>query len=143
VLRKYLKYDSSVFPVKTPLYGIPLAPRTVYHPDVDDVTKENDSEKFIEIPLLTYRFLSKNIPMAGGFHFRFFPYFLVRRSIKKFNQKNFPAMFYMHPKDLDQNMPKISEYAWHYYFGKKNINSKFEKLLKDFKFTSVRNYLKL
>jgi polysaccharide deacetylase family protein (PEP-CTERM system associated) len=143
VLRKYLKYDSSVFPVQTPLYGMPDAHRTIYHPAIDDVTKEDESEKFIEIPPLTYRILSKNIPMAGGFYFRFFPYFLVKKALRKFNQQNHPAMFYMHPKDLDQHMPKISEYAWHYYFGKKNINSKFKKLLNDFKFTSVRNYLKL
>jgi polysaccharide deacetylase family protein (PEP-CTERM system associated) len=143
VLRKYLKYDSSVFPTKTPLYGIPSAPRTIYHPDINDITKGNDSEKFIEIPPLTYRLLSKNIPMAGGFHFRFFPYFLVKKSIKKFNQKNFPAMFYMHPKDLDKNMPKISQYAWHYYYGKKNIDDKFKKLLNDFRFTSVKDFLKL
>jgi peptidoglycan-N-acetylglucosamine deacetylase len=143
VLRKYLKYDSSVFSVKTPLYGMPDAPRTIYHPSIDDVTKKDDSEKFIEIPPLTYRILSKNIPMAGGFHFRFFPYFLVKKGLAKFNQQNQPAMFYMHPKDLDTDMPKISQYAWYYYSGKKNINDKFKKLLKDFKFTSIKDYLKL
>ncbi|MGI0060092.1 MAG: polysaccharide deacetylase family protein, partial [Nitrosotalea sp.] len=27
IMKKYLSYDSSIFPVKTPLYGIPEAPR--------------------------------------------------------------------------------------------------------------------
>ena len=35
-----------------------------------------------------------------------------------------------HPKDLDKNMPKIKEYSWHYYYGKRNVYKKFEKLLK-------------
>ena len=31
-LRKHVKYDSSIFPVKSPLYGVPNAPRQIYHP---------------------------------------------------------------------------------------------------------------
>ena len=50
-------------------------------------------------------------------------------------------MFYIHPKDLDKNMPKIKEYSWHYYYEKRNILSKFEKLLNDFEFTSAQDFL--
>lgn len=143
VLKKYLKYDSSVFPVKTPLYGIPKAPRFTYHPSSTDIARDDDNEEFIEIPPLTYRFFSTNLPIAGGFHFRFFPYWIIKKGIKVFEKNHKTVMLYMHPKDLDRNMPKIPEYGWHYYYGKRNVVKKFEKLLKEFRFITAREALAL
>jgi len=139
ILKNYLKYDSSIFPVKTTQYGFPNAPKDIYHPAVNDITKNDNSQSFIEIPPLTYKIIPKlNIPIAGGFYFRFFPYFFIKKAIKNFNKLNKPAMIYIHPKDLDAEMPKIPGYGWHYYYGKKNIKEKFEKLLTDFHFSSVQ-----
>jgi len=39
ILKKYFVYDSSIFPVKTPLYGLASAPREIYHPSSHDITK--------------------------------------------------------------------------------------------------------
>ena len=143
-LRKKVKYDSSIFPVKSPLYGVPEAPRTIYHPSKKNFIQNEDNEELIEIPPLTYRIFSfYNLPTAGGFYFRALPYYLISKGIKNFNEKNIPAMLYFHPKDLDEHMPKIKEYSWHYYYGKRNIMKKFQKLLKEFKFTSVSEFLGL
>jgi len=143
-LRKHVKYDSSIFPVKSPLYGIPEAPKVMYHPSKENFIKNDNTEELIEIPPLTYKIFSfYNLPVAGGFYFRALPYFIISKGITKFNQNKNPAMLYFHPKDLDKNMPKIKEYSWHYYYGKKNIIKKFEKLLGDFKFTSVKDFLGL
>lgn len=141
IIKKKFKYDSSVFPVKTNLYGIPNAPREIYHPSDDSFIKNDSKEEFVELPPLTSRFLFMNIPIGGGFYFRFFPYFFTKNAIKNFNKNQQPAIFYFHPKDLDPDMPKIKEYSWHYYFGKKNIKKKFENLLSDFEFTSIKKYL--
>lgn len=143
ILKKYFAYDSSIFPVKTPLYGVPSAPRNIYHPSINNITIDNQQENFIEIPPLTLRILNYNLPVAGGFYFRFFPNFLIKTGIKKFNKNNFPAMFYIHPKDLDEQMPKIDSYTWHYYYGKNNIKEKFSDLLKSFNFASAKEVLKL
>ena len=143
-LRKKIKYDSSIFPVKSPLYGIPEAPRTMYYPSEENFLKDTNNQGLLEIPPVTYRvFSAYNLPTAGGFYFRALPYFLISKGIKNFNKKNIPAMLYFHPKDLDKNIPKIKEYSWHYYYGKRNIVEKFQKLLKEFKFTSVKEYLRL
>ena len=48
-------------------------------------------------------------------------------------------MFYLHPKDLDMDMPKISQYGPQYYWGLKNSLKKFETILKSFEFSSVRD----
>ena len=143
-LRKHVKYDSSIFPIKSPLYGIPKAPKIIYHPSKKNIIHNDNNEEFIEIPPVTYRILSSyNLPVAGGFYFRALPYWLISKGIMKFNQSKNPAMLYFHPKDLDKNMPKIKEYYWHYYYGKRNVIKKFENLLNDFKFTSVKDFLGL
>jgi len=143
VLRKYIKYDSSVFPVKTPLYGMPHAPRGIYHPALNDATKNDNNQKFVEVPPSTFRILGYNIPIAGGFYFRFFPYFFIKKGFKKINKEKKPIIFYIHPKDLDPEMPRIHDYSWHYYYGKRNLVKKFERLLQDFKFTTAKKVLEL
>jgi len=143
ILRKHIQYDSSIFPVKTSLYGLPKAPREIYHPSLDDITKDDKGQSFVEVPLATLRILSYNVPIAGGFYFRFLPYFFIKRGFKKLNKNNKPIVFYIHPKDLDINMPKIESYSWHFYYGKRNIIKKFEKLLKEFHFTTVKEVLGL
>lgn len=143
ILRQHLKYDSSVFPVKTPLYGLPEAPKEIYHPAVENIIEKDNAQEFFEIPPLTYDILSYTIPTAGGFHFRFLPYFITRKAFQQNNKKKKPAMFYIHPKDLDYDMPKIPEYKWHYYYGKKNILEKFSRLLTEFKFTTAKEVLGL
>lgn len=144
ILRKYVKYDSSIFPVKTQLYGVPEAPREIYHPSQSDFTKIDQSQSFFELPPSTYHILKNfNLPIAGGFFFRFFPYFFLKRGFEKLKKQKRPIIFYIHPKDLDPDMPKIEEYNWHSYYGKKNIVKKFDRLLSDFKFTTAKKVLEL
>ncbi|AJM91291.1 polysaccharide deacetylase family protein [Nitrosopumilus piranensis] len=140
IMKKYLKYDSSVFPVKTPLYGLPNAPRKIYKMNVDNPLIKNDEGDFLEIPLATIRIpIIGNIPIAGGFHLRFLPIKFLKFGINHLNKTGNVAMCYIHPKDLDPKMPHIPEYAWHYYWGLNSAAKKFEYLLKNFKFSSVRD----
>lgn len=144
IMRKYLKYDSSIFPVKTPLYGLPTAPRNTYKPSRKNPLDHDESENFLEIPPATSRMpLIGNIPIAGGFHLRFLPYWYIRSEIRKINKEGRPAVCYIHPKDLDVHMPRIPQYKWHYYYGLKNALKKYEKLLKDFDFISIRDMIKI
>ena len=144
ILKKYLKYDSSIFPVKTPLYGISNGPTQIYHVADNNPLQDDSSVNFLEIPLSTLKIpLIGKIPIAGGFHLRFLPLFLHKIGIRNQNKKNFPAACYIHPKDLDPGMPKISEYAWHYYWGLNGARNKFESLLKSFEFGSIREIIKI
>ena len=143
IITKYVKYDSSIFPTKTPLYGIANAITHPYKISNDFPLVENEDGDFYEIPPLTLKFPLRNIPVAGGFFLRFFPIQLIKFSIKKMNDSGFPAMFYIHPKDLDPKMPRISDYSWHYYWGLNGSTQKFENILKNFEFNSVRENLKI
>ena len=144
ILSRHIRYDSSIFPVRTPLYGIHTAPRFIYKPSLNNVVEEDNQGKLIEIPMATHRIpLIGNVPIAGGFYLRFLPYWYMKLGIKNMNKHHKPAMFYIHPKDLDPEMPRISEYSWYYYYNLKSGVKKFEKLLQDFKFTTVKNSLQI
>lgn len=142
IMKKYLSYDSSVFPVRTPVYGIPDALRYTYRVSESNPLEEDKSENFFELPLATLKMpLIGNIPIAGGFHMRFLPYVILKQGIKQLNKSGHSAMCYIHPKDLDPHMPHISEYGWHYYWGLGGATKKFESLLKNFRFHSARDIL--
>lgn len=145
IIRNNMKYDSSIFPIKTPLYGVSKGIRHIYKPSKQNPLVNDDSENLVEIPPATYYLplLHSKIPIAGGFHLRFLPYWLLKHGIKKLNNENEAAVCYIHPKDLDPHMPKIREYKWYYYYGLKGALKKYEKLLQNFKFDSIRNTIQL
>ena len=144
ILSKYFKYDSSIFPVKTPLYGIKNAPRNIYKPNITNPIITDSKNSLIEIPMATDRIpLIGNIPIAGGFYLRFLPYFYMKYGLKKINKNKNSFIFYIHPKDLDFGMPKINEYTWHYYHNLKGSIKKFEKILNDFDFITIKEFLKI
>ena len=144
IIAKYFKYDSSIFPTRTPLYGIPDAPRFIYKPNLEDPLKEDSNSSLIEIPLSTHKIpIIGNIPISGGFYLRFFPNWYIKYALNLINKEGNSSIFYIHPKDLDQHMPKIAEYGWHYYFNLKHAKKKFENILRNFKFTSIENFLNI
>jgi len=145
VLKKNgLKYDSSVFPVKTHLYGVPDAPLYPYHIASSNIKIDNPEEDFFEYPLSVYKIpvVHKNIPIAGGFYLRVIPYWFIKHGVKKINKMNQPAIFYIHPWEFDPKQPRIKELKWYHYYNLFNTEKKFKRLLKDFRFTSIKAWLK-
>ncbi|MFZ5799810.1 MAG: XrtA system polysaccharide deacetylase [Candidatus Omnitrophota bacterium] len=130
------RYDCSIFPIKHPRYGIPNAPRFVY--DIREGLKE--------FPPSTLRILGNNFPFAGGAYFRVCPYWLVRWAIKKVNGEGSPVNFYLHPWELDHLQPRIKlppARAFAHYVNLEGAESKFRRLLKDFKFAPVCEVLRI
>jgi polysaccharide deacetylase family protein (PEP-CTERM system associated) len=141
VIRKHLRYDSSVVPVKFH-YGLSEAPRHVYRMSQKNPLREDSESKFIEVPITTLRLpIIGNLPVGGGHYMRFLPFTILKSGIKKFNRAGFPAIFYIHPKDLDPATPRIYGYAWHNYWGLKEATEKFKSVLKNFRFSSVHEVL--
>lgn len=138
-----LKYDSSIFPTLTPEYGVPRAPLHPYHISSSNIEADNSNGSLIEFPLSVFSIplLRINIPVAGGFYLRFLPYWFIKMSLKRINKMGYPGVVFIHPKDLDPQKPRIKELSWHHYYGLSNAEKKFAKLLGDFEFTSIENYL--
>lgn len=131
-----LKYDSSVFPVKTPLYGVPGAPLSPYPISSDNISSPADGD-FLEYPLSVFKWINLPFPVAGGFYLRFFPYWFTNLAIKKINDKGRRAIVYIHPWEIDPSFPYIKEFSWYHYYNLNKTFSRLEKLLNDFDFTDV------
>jgi peptidoglycan-N-acetylglucosamine deacetylase len=141
VIRKHLRYDSSVFPIKFH-YGLSKAPRHIYRMSYKEPLSEDADSKFVELPMTTLKLpIVGNFPIGGGHYLRFLPCSILNAGIKRFNKAGFPAIFYIHPKDLDPATPRIPGYAWHNYWGLKKATEKFKSVLKNFRFSSVHEVL--
>jgi len=127
--------DCSVSPIKTWRYGISTCPDEIFR------IKENN---IIEFPVSKFSLLRKSWAV-GGAYFRIFPYHLTARGIKKRIKKNLPSMFYIHPWEYDSLHPRIKferkAMLTHYANLKKTFGNT-EKLLTDFRFTTVSNVVK-
>ena len=139
------QYDSSLFPTKTPLYGVWNAPTTPYKPSHENVTEKDENAKLWEFPLLVYKLKLIKVPVAGGFYMRFFSVNLVAKAIKKLNQQGVPAIIFFHNWELDPETPRLKLGLYRYfvtYHKLKETSKKLEHLLSNFQFTSIKEYMK-
>lgn len=88
------RYDSSVFPIRHPRYGIPDAPRGPYAVPAAGGT-------LIELPLATLDILGQRLPTAGGGYLRFFPYRPIELAVRRASEAGIPAILYVHPYEFD------------------------------------------
>jgi peptidoglycan-N-acetylglucosamine deacetylase len=143
ILEKHgFKYDSSVFPIKTMLYGEPKAPVNIYRPSKGDITKHDPDGSILEFPMTVIKF-GANIPLAGGFYLRVLPLWFLRLGLRYVNKKR-PAIVYIHPWETYLNTPRLklpffSKFIA--YYGIDSCLSKFEELLMEFDFTTIREIL--
>lgn len=124
-------YDSSVFPVRHDLYGIPGASRRPFHVA---------SGKLLEIPLTTIKFLGQHLPCAGGGYFRLLPYGAFRWAVRRANREGLPAVFYMHPWEIDPGQPRIKaplRSRFRHYTNLHRTESRLEALIGDFRWASM------
>ncbi len=138
------KYDSSVFPTKTPLYGVWGAPTKPYKPSHNDIAKEDEHTRLWEFPLLTYSIMGLRMPVAGGFYLRLFPTRLIRRAIRKANREGYPAVVYVHSWELDPETPKLKIGPYKSFVTYHNIEQtgkKLKNILSNSKFTCFREYM--
>lgn len=131
-----IEYDSSVFPVVNYRYGISDAPVKPYK------IKLAGGKTITELPITTVKFLRNNMPFSGGAYFRLLPYGLIKGGIKKVNKEGYPAIFYIHPWELDPGHPKLklpARISFTHYYNLKGCEEKLKRLLADFEFTTMKD----
>jgi len=125
-----LTYDSSVFPVQNYRYGDPTAPRWLHQ----------RGSGVVELPPSTWSFAGRNIPIAGGAYFRIFPYTLTRFGLLQANAAGHPAVFYIHPWELDPEHPRAMvprRVATTHYWNLRATEPRLRRLLADMPFATA------
>jgi len=93
--------DSSIFPIRTPRYGIPgwpLGPHTV---------GLADGGQMLEVPVAVWQSGPWRVPVAGGGYFRFGPSGLLKRALRSIAAVR-PAVVYCHPYEF--NPDELADY---------------------------------
>jgi polysaccharide deacetylase family protein (PEP-CTERM system associated) len=120
-------YDSSIFPVRHDLYGMPDAPRSPFR-------AVGPTASILELPPATYRRAGQNLPVAGGGYFRLFPPVLMRAGIRQLTARTHPpvSMLYFHPWEFDPDQPRLRMgrvTRWRTYVGIEKSMGRLERLL--------------
>jgi len=142
-----LIYDSSIFPMLLPRYGIKNFPTT------DTLYTLSNNKHIVELPMTTATFLNKQLPVSGGGYMRLMPAPLIKKVFKNIGANNKDSMIYMHPYEFDtqsidvsSNYPKDAEYSkikvaalnfrWNIF--RPTITDKLRSLLKQNNFITAR-----
>jgi len=126
--------DSSIFPIAGhDRYGDPDAPQGIH-------TIETKHGTITEFPPTAGHIGKFPIPIGGGY-FRFFPLSFTRFAINQVRKKTGPAMFYIHPWEIDPDQPRIQGVSrkcrFRHYVGLKQTEAKLHCLLKNFVFSPI------
>lgn len=139
-----IKYDSSIFPIQRRLYGFPGLDGFPH------VIQTKNGCSLLELPISTIRTFGLNFPVGGGGYFRLFPYRLIQKAIRTINKKGKPAVFYLHPYelDVDELRSPLPGETWKTHFvrlsqglNRAKTELKLRRLLADFKWTSVKEWM--
>ncbi len=128
-----IKYDSSIYPIKHPDYGI-----AGFQQDIHEING------IIEVPLTTSTIYGLNIPISGGGYFRLYPYWFSKMMLQRQMAYSRPIT-YFHPWEFDSGQPRIN-LPWfkkfRHYVGLEKNRNKFEKLLQAFYFAPIENIIR-
>jgi len=125
-------HDSSIFPVRHDLYGMP-APQ---EPFVISVA----GAQLVEFPPSTVRPLRTSLPVTGGGYTRILPFFYQRSALRMLETNGIPGMVYLHPWELDPEQPRIDAplpSRLRHYTGLSRTEKRIRKLVAEFRFAPM------
>ena len=127
------EYDCSLFPAVHDYGGF-----NSYGKAEPAILNLANGTQLKEFPINIQCVLGKDIVFSGGGFFRVFPYWLI----KHWASRSSYMMTYFHPRDFDPDQPMIESLPlmrkFKSYVGLSTSFAKFQKLLNDFEFVSVK-----
>jgi polysaccharide deacetylase family protein (PEP-CTERM system associated) len=97
-------YDSSIFPLRNPVYGVNGCPLEPYRPSTKDVAKADESGKLLEFPMSVWQWAGLRVPVCGGFYLRALPFFWIQFCLRQI-QRQRPFAVYVHPWETYARTP--------------------------------------
>ena len=139
LIEEGFRYDASIFPIHHDRYGIPISPRRPY-------TIRRAVGTIVEVPGSTVRVGPLNLPVGGGGYFRLLPYEWTQRGIDRLNRRERrPAVFYLHPWEIDPDQPRLPLGAvarFRHYRNLAETEGRLRRLLADFTFGTIDEMLR-
>jgi polysaccharide deacetylase family protein (PEP-CTERM system associated) len=133
-------YDSSVFPIRHDLYGMPDAPRFPFR------WQCGHGRSIFEIPPTTVRVMNCNLPAGGGGHLRILPMAYTRWALRRTRQQDGePITVYFHPWEIDPGQPRLAgkwKSMFRHYFNLSRMEGRLGELLNQGRFVPLRDYLR-
>lgn len=132
-----LIYDSSIFPVWTPRYGIPGAWR---HPHR---VRCASGRMLVEFPLATIPLSRTTLPAAGGGYLRLFPYCWTLLAFRVLEREGSLATCFVHPYEIDTAEMNEIPYRvppllrWSQEANRRSVRAKIRRLLSVFRFGTM------
>ncbi|HED65612.1 MAG TPA: DUF3473 domain-containing protein [Planctomycetes bacterium] len=135
--RGYL-YDSSIHPIRHPVYGVPE-----FDPGISRVRR--DGGELVEFPVSTWPFLGRNLPMGGGGYFRLLPGWVTRAAVRSLERRGRPVALYLHPWEFDPDQPRQPTSAltrFRHTVGLGRTLARLDRLIERFRFGSMEEVLR-
>jgi polysaccharide deacetylase family protein (PEP-CTERM system associated) len=130
------RYDSSIFPIRHDVYGMPEAPRVPFRMDTA-------AGALAEFPMTTFRWMvPQNLPIGGGGYLRIFPFWMTRFGVRKACENGVPLITYVHPWEVDPAQPRLHgrlTSRLRHYTNLKETAGRLRKLSEMVAFTSFRD----
>jgi polysaccharide deacetylase family protein (PEP-CTERM system associated) len=133
------RYDSSIFPVRHDVYGIPDAPVA------PGKIRAPSGAEIVEFPMSTAAMAGIKVPVCGGGYFRLLPYWFTRAGLRSINRRDSrPFVFYLHPWEIDAGQP-VFEAGWlsklRHYTNLSRTEPRLQRLIGEFSFAPMREVL--
>lgn len=124
-----LRYDASVFPVRTSLFGSDALP-----------LEARRAGGLLRIPVTVATVAGRRVPIASGV-FRVMPRAFLHWAFAQAARRGRPLMIVLHPRELDPSHPRLPLRGWSrrgHYAGLRSTVPKLESLLARWKWGSIR-----
>jgi len=137
-------YDASIFPVRTPMYGVGGAPVRPYrfrpeHPFTSHDGELSTDACLVEFPAAVFHPWFR-LPVAGGFYGRVLPRQLLEAGVRTLNRQGIPATLYFHPWEFNPDIAPTG-LPWHKrvvsFYGTESLGKKLRALLASFAFDTA------
>jgi polysaccharide deacetylase family protein (PEP-CTERM system associated) len=147
-------YDSSIFPVRTPVYGVSGGPLHPYYPSLDNVAAEaatasrhqlgeDGQGTLLEFPLTVWSWAGLRVPICGGFYLRALPLKFVLFALRQVNRQR-PFVLYVHPWETFAGTPRLAlplSSRLITYYHLQDMMARLTTLLDAFSFAPMRTVL--
>lgn len=123
-------YSSSSHPIRHDLYNDPGASRLPYR----------TQSGLWELPITTWRFIGRNLPVGGGAYLRILPISYILAGLHQVAAAGEIMMIYLHPWEIDPDQPRMMvgfKSRLRQYTGLRRMACRLENLIERYSFSTV------